>query len=190
MKTGLFFGSFNPIHIGHLALANYIVSFTDIQELWFVVSPQNPLKSKSTLLPDYHRLEMVHLAINETEQFKVSDVEFRMPKPSYTIDTLTYLSEKHPKREFVFIMGGDNLLHFHKWKNHELIEEKYRRYVYPRPGVSDEEYHKHKNIERVNAPLMEISSSFIRAAIKDGRDVRYFAPKVTWDYIIKMGFYT
>ncbi len=189
IKTGLFFGSFNPVHIGHLAIANYMIEFSDLQELWFVVSPQNPLKKKKTLLPESFRLEMTLLAIEGDDRFDVSDIEFRMPKPSYTIDTLTYLSEKQPGREFVMIMGADGLQNFHRWKNADLLEKQYHRYVYPRPGTDLKNFGEQKNITIVDAPFMEISSSFIRKAIRDGKDVRYFLPPKTYTYIKDMHFY-
>ncbi|SRR6056297_131845 len=189
IKTGLFFGSFNPVHIGHLAIANYMIEFSDLQAFWFVVSPQNPLKKKKTLLPEYHRLELTHLAIEGDDRFDVSDIEFRMPKPSYTIDTLTYLSEKQPGREFVMIMGADGLKNFHRWKNADLLEKQYHRYVYPRPGAEIENIGEQKNITFVDAPLMEISSSFIRKAISEGKDIRYFLPPKTYTYIKDMHFY-
>lgn len=188
-KIGLFFGSFNPIHIGHLAIANYIIEFSDIEQLWFIVSPQNPLKQKKTLLEDYHRLELTRLAVDDDDRFYVSDIEFNMPKPSFTIDTLAYLSEKFPGREFQLVMGADGLRTFSKWKNAELLEEKYHRLVYPRPGISDEVYRSHKNITVIDAPIMEISSSFIREAIRLGKDVKYFLPDATYRYIREMHFY-
>jgi len=188
-KTGLFFGSFNPIHIGHLAIASYMMEYSDLQELWFVVSPQNPLKEKKTLLADYDRLELTQRAIEDDDRFDVSDIEFRMPRPSYTIDTLTYLSEKHPSREFVLIMGSDGLKHFHRWKHADLLEQRYHRLVYPRPGMTREMIKKQKNITLMDAPLMEISSSFIRQAISDGKDMRHFLPPKTYNYIREMHFY-
>jgi nicotinate-nucleotide adenylyltransferase len=189
IKTGLYFGSFNPVHIGHMAIANYMVEFTDIEELWFVVSPQNPLKNKKSLLEDYHRLELTRLAVGDDERFYVSDIEFGMPRPSYTIDTLTYLGEKQPNREFCIIMGSDGLKSFHKWKNADLLAEQYPRLVYPRPGFSKEEILIHKNTTLVDAPLMEISSTFIRKAIRDEKDIRYFLPEKTYKYIVDMHFY-
>ena len=189
MKTGLFFGSFNPIHNGHLAIAEYIYEYTDLEQLWFVVSPQNPFKRKQTLLDDHHRLEMVYRAIGDDLRFRVSDIEFRMPKPSFTVDTLTWLSEKHPDDEFVMIMGADNLKSFNKWKNCELLVEKYTRYVYPRHGSDDAEILKHKNVVKVDAPKIEISSSFIRQAIAEGKKVRYFMPEKVYNYIDEMNFY-
>ncbi len=138
IKTGLYFGSFNPIHIGHMAIANFMIEFSDLEQLWFVVSPHNPLKEKKTLLKDYHRLEMVRLAVEDDDRFRVSDIEFKLPTPSYTIDTLAYLEEKNPGREFQLVMGADGLKTFHKWKHAELIVQKYHRLIYPRPG-SDRE---------------------------------------------------
>lgn len=191
MKTGLFFGSFNPIHIGHLAIANYMLEFTDLSQLWFVVSPHNPLKEKSTLLDDRQRLEMVRLALGDDQRFRVSDIEFKLPRPSYTIDTLAYLEEKFPEREFALIMGSDNLKTIHKWKNIENILTNYQIFVYPRPDYSaDEKPLKVPNkITITRAPLMEISSVFIRKAIKDGKDVQYFLPEKVYKYICEMHFY-
>jgi nicotinate-nucleotide adenylyltransferase len=189
MKIGLFFGSFNPVHNGHLAIAEYIYEYTDLQEIWFVVSPQNPFKRRLILLDDHHRLEMVYKAIGDDPRFRVSDIEFKMPKPSFTVDTLTYLSEKHPKKEFVMILGADNLKSFNKWKNCELLIEKYTRYVYPRHGVDDDEISKHKNVVAINAPRIEISSSFIRQAISDGKKIKYFLPDKVFEYIDQMNFY-
>ena len=189
IKTGLFFGSFNPIHNGHMAIAEYIREYTDLEQLWFVVSPQNPFKKKASLLEDHHRLELVHRAIGDDTRFRVSDIEFHMPKPSYTVDTLSYLSEKYPDREFSIILGADNLKSFNKWKNCEILVEKYKRYVYPRFGVCDDEMKKHKNVELVHAPRIEISSSFIREAIADGKTVKYFMPLPVFEYLDEMNFY-
>lgn len=188
-KTGLYFGSFNPIHIGHLIIASYMVEFTDLDQLWFVISPQNPLKKKRTLLEDYHRYELAYRTLKDDERFEVSDIEFRMPKPSYTIDTLTYLEEKKPRYEFSIIMGSDGLHTFHKWKNAAILAQNYRRYVYPRPGTPDDVYKNQQNITIVDAPQMDISSTFLRSAIKEGKDVRYFIPKQAYDYILEMNFY-
>jgi len=189
MKTGLFFGSFNPIHIGHLAIANYMLEFSDLDEIWFVVSPQNPLKNKKTLLNEYDRFKMVELALDDNLKIKPVDIEFRLPKPSFTIDTLTYLSEKNPKHKFVLIAGTDNFHSFHKWKNYKEILNQYMLYIYPRPGYSLGEYENHKSIKQINAPLMEISSSFIRKSIKEGKDIRYFLPSKVYSYIQEMHFY-
>ncbi|MFZ5940316.1 MAG: nicotinate (nicotinamide) nucleotide adenylyltransferase [Bacteroidota bacterium] len=188
-KTGLYFGSFNPIHIGHLAIAGYMTAFTDLDELWFVLSPHNPLKDKKSLLDDYQRLELVRLATEDDERFRVSDIEFHLPQPSYTIDTLSYLAEKYPDREFILVMGADGLKTFRKWKNYQVIEANYHRIVYPRPGIGREEILAHPNVSLVDAPLMEISSSFIRESIREGRDVRHFLPEKVHRYIREMHFY-
>jgi nicotinate-nucleotide adenylyltransferase len=189
MITGLYFGSFNPIHVGHLAIANFMVEFSDLDQLWFVVSPQNPLKARSSLLQDYHRLALVRLAIEDDERFRASDIEFKLPTPSYTIDTLTYLEEKHPGMEFQLIMGADGLKTFHKWKHSDLIVEKYHRLIYPRPGIDLKNASLIPNSTVVEAPMMEISSSFIRKAIKEGKDVRHLVPARAYKYIQEMHFY-
>ena len=189
MKTGLFFGSFNPIHIGHMAIANYMVEYSDIDQIWFVVSPHNPLKKKSTLLDDYQRLDIVHQAIEGDERFYACDIEFRLPKPSYTIDTLLYLKEKYPTKEFVLIMGADNLCEFDKWKNPEQLVKITERYVYPRPGIDTSNIPFPENIRWIDAPIMEISSTFIRNAIKDNKDIRHFIPAKAREYISEMNFY-
>lgn len=189
MITGLYFGSFNPIHIGHMAIANFMIEFSELDQLWFVVSPQNPLKEKKSLLKDYHRLEMVRLAVEEDERFRASDIEFRLPTPSYTIDTLAYLEEKHPGMEFQLVMGADGLRTYHKWKHAELITKKYHRLIYPRPGADLEAISRLPNITLVNAPLMEISSSFIRSAIRNGKDVRHLVPARAYQYMREMHFY-
>jgi len=190
LKIGLYFGSYNPIHIGHLAIANYMVEFTDIDQLWFVVSPQNPFKKKENLLADYHRLELVNRAIENDERFRASNIEFNLPKPSYTIDTLTYLQERFPDYSFVILMGADNLESFPKWKNFEMIVENYGVVVYPRPGFEMSKVPVHKNITVAEGvPLMEISSSFIRNTIKEGKDIRHFMPQKSWEYLDEMNFY-
>jgi len=189
MITGLYFGSFNPIHIGHLAIANYMVEYGGLNELWFIVSPHNPLKEKSTLLPDYQRLEIVNRAIHNYSKFKASNIEFSLPQPSYTVDTLAYLDEKYPQKEFALIMGEDNLQSFNKWKNYELLAEQRKILIYPRPNCKQTVWHKHKNVELINAPHMEISSSFIRRAITEEKDVRFFLPEAAWKYIDEMNFY-
>ena len=189
MKTGLYFGSFNPIHIGHMAIANFMIEFSELEQLWFVVSPQNPLKEKKTLLKEYHRLALVQLALEDDDRFRASDIEFKLPTPSYTIDTLVYLEEKNPGREFQLVMGADGLRTFHKWKHANLIVENYHRLIYPRPGVDMDVISKLPNATVVNAPLMEISSSFIRSAIKDGKDVRHLVPVMAYKYMREMHFY-
>ena len=189
MKIGLFFGSFNPIHNGHLIIANYLLEFSDLDKIWFVISPQKPFKKKASLLADYHRYELVNLAIGDNNKYKVSDIEFKMPKPSYTIDTLTYLKDKYPEREFVLIMGSDNLKSLHKWKNSEQLLQNYKIIVYPRPGFVGSEMKNNPKISIVQAPLMEISSTFIRKSIKEKRDIRFFMPEKTYNYIREMHFY-
>jgi len=189
MITGLYFGSFNPIHIGHMAIANFMIEFSDLEQLWFVVSPQNPLKNKKSLLKDYHRLEMVRLAVEDDDRFRASDIEFRLPTPSYTIDTLAYLEEKNPGREFQLVMGADGLKTFHKWKNAALIAEKYHRLIYPRPGTDMVAVSLLPNASLVDAPLMEISSSFIRNAVREGKDVRHLMPAKAFKYMQEMHFY-
>jgi nicotinate-nucleotide adenylyltransferase len=189
MQIGLYFGSFNPIHVGHMAIANYVVEYTDLDQLWFIVSPHNPLKKKETLLQDFERYDLVELSIGNDDRFRVSDIEFRLSKPSYTIDTLTYLQEQFPRYTFSLIIGSDNLSTFNQWKNYKLIEENYKRYIYPRRGSENLDSVKHQNIEVVDAPMIEISSSFIRNAIRQGKDIRYFLPDKVYDYIFKMNFY-
>lgn len=189
MHIGLFFGSFNPIHIGHLLIGNYMAEYTDLEQIWFVVSPHNPMKKKHTLLNDSYRLEMVHLAIGNDPRFRVSDIEFRMPKPSYTCDTLAYLEEKFPMHRFSLILGSDNLTGFNKWKNYELLISKYTRYIYPRHDEKEYDLNSEKNIKIVNAPRIEISSSFIRQAIAEGKNVEYFLPSKVYSYIDKMLLY-
>jgi len=188
-KIGLLFGSFNPIHSGHLILANYMAEFTDLDEVWFVVSPQNPLKNKSSLLADYHRLALVRLAVEDSKRLKVSNIEFSMPIPSYTIDTLTWLNEYNTDKEFVIICGTDIFPHFHKWKNYNEILNQYSIYVYPRPGYNMEKYSNYESIKMYEAPLMEISSSFIRKGIKEKKNMSYWMPESVYQYILEMHFY-
>lgn len=195
MKTGLFFGSFNPIHIGHLAIANYIVEFTDLDDIWFIVSPQNPLKAKETLLDDNNRLYMVRLAIEDDPRFRASDIEFELSRPSYTIDTMAFLSEKYPERDFTLIMGEDNLCTLHKWKNPEELVKRYPIITYPRvqSGTINDPFLKKilqsARVTMAKAPLMEISGSFIRRSIKEGKDVSWFLPAPVWKYIREMHYY-
>lgn len=190
-KIGLFFGSFNPIHIGHMAIAGYMTEFTDLKEVWFVVSPHNPLKKKSALLPDYERLLLTELAIGDNYRLRASDIEFRLPVPSYTIDTLTYLNEKFPSNEFMPIMGEDNLYTLHKWKNAEELVKRHKIIVYPRPYTSKpsssllDKILALADIEFVKAPLMDISGTFIRDGIKKGKNMSYFLAPPVWEYIEK-----
>jgi nicotinate-nucleotide adenylyltransferase len=170
-------------------IAGYMAEYTDISQVWFIVSPHNPLKEKATLLADHHRLAMANIAVEDDPRFRASGFEFHLPKPSYTIDTLTYLSEKYPEKEFVVIAGSDNLLSFHKWKNHERILELYHIYIYPRPGGKPTPFDDHPHIHFTRAPLIEISSSFIRESIQQGKNMRHFLPEKVWKYIDEMHFY-
>ncbi|MFF5382165.1 nicotinate (nicotinamide) nucleotide adenylyltransferase [Pedobacter suwonensis] len=189
LKTGLFFGSYNPIHTGHLIIANYMANHTALDEVWLVVSPHNPLKDKSGLTNMYDRLEMAKLATETAEHIRVSDIEFALPQPSYTIDTLTYLHEKYPEKEFVLIMGADNLVSFKKWKNYEVLLKNYHIYVYPRPGADVDAWKNHPSITFTNTPLMEISSTFIRKAIKEKKNVQFFLPDKVIEFIEGKGMY-
>ena len=189
-KTGLYFGSFNPIHVGHLIIAEYLVEHSDLQELWFVVSPQNPLKKKASLLDDLERLHIVNLAIEDDLRFKACDVEFSLPKPSYTSYTLQVLREQHPNREFCLIMGEDNLQTFDRWLNYEWILEHFSIYVYPRIGYDGGERKSHPRVTFIDAPRIELSSTLIRDSIRNGKEVRYMLPPGVYDYIDEMGFYT
>ena len=188
-KTGLFFGSFNPIHMGHLIIAQYMAHYTDLNEVWFMVSPHNPLKRKDTLINMYDRLEMVNLALEKAERLQSSDFEFRLQQPSYTIDTLTHLREQFPQKEFVLIMGSDNLKSLRKWKNYELILRDYQIYVYPRPGYEDAELAAHPSVILTDTPLMEMSSTFIRKAVREKKNVKFFVPDAVWKFIDKKGLY-
>lgn len=189
VKTGLFFGSFNPIHNGHLMIAGYMAEYTALDQVWFVVSPQNPLKEKNTLLADHHRLAMVNLAIEDDLRFKSCNIEFKLPKPSFTIDTMAYLTEKYPSKEFVLIAGSDILPTLHKWKNYEELIKQYSFLIYPRPGSSESGLSANSSFHLVDAPRIMISSSFIREGIKQGKDMRYFLPDKVWEYIREMHFY-
>lgn len=190
-KIGLYFGTFNPIHIGHIIIANFMVEFSDLDEVWLVVTPHNPFKKKSSLLDNHHRLEMVYLACEDYEKIKPCDVEFKLPQPNYTATTLVKLEEDHPTNQFCLIMGEDNLKSFHKWKNFEVILERHFIYVYPRISVGEVEHQfkDHPKITRVEAPIIEISSTFIRNAIKEGKNVTTMFPPHVWEYIDKMNFY-
>ncbi|KAF5028152.1 Nicotinate-nucleotide adenylyltransferase [anaerobic digester metagenome] len=187
--TGLFFGSFNPIHLGHLCIAEYMLNWGALQEVWFVVSPQNPLKQKKSLLGAAHRLDMVMEAIKDDPRFQASDVEFFLPQPSYTIDTLVRLRESHPHRSFIMISGSDILPSLHKWKNYEILLRDYRFLIFPRYGSDDHPLLQHPSINLLNAPRIEISSTFIRNSIKAGKTVRYFLPDSVFRMIDKWGFY-
>jgi nicotinate-nucleotide adenylyltransferase len=190
-KIGLYFGTFNPIHIGHLIIANYMVEFSDLDEVWLVVTPHNPHKTKNTLLDDTHRLSMVRIALEDYPKLKASNVEFELKQPNYTVNTLVHLEEKYPDASFCLIMGEDNLKSFHKWKNYEVILERYAIYVYPRisEGTIKTRFNNHSKIYKVNAPIMELSSTFIRNNIKTGKNIRPMLPHSVWKYIDEMNFY-
>lgn len=181
MKTGLFFGSFNPIHIGHLIIANYMLEFTDLEEIWFVVSPLSPFKQEKELIEDHHRLKMVKLAIENTKGYKACDIEFTLPKPSYTFRTLEFLKKKYPNRNFVIILGGDNILSFSKWKKNKWISENFQIYVYSRPGF--EHFSQIKNVFSFKAPLLEISATQIRKALAQGKNMIFFLHPNVYKYI-------
>ena len=188
-KIGLFFGSFNPIHIGHLIIANIMAENTDLSKVWFVVSPQNPFKPSKGLLHEFDRYDMVKAAIADHYKLEVSDVEFHLPKPSYTIHTLAYLAEKFPDKKFVLIMGEDNLESFNKWKNYQQILEHYELYVYPRPHVTNSELKRHGHVKMVEAPLLDISATYIRSCIKSNKSIRYLVPESVEQLIQLKKFY-
>lgn len=189
ISVGLYFGSFNPVHNGHLMIANYLVEYTSIDELWFVVSPQNPHKDKKVLLDGYHRIELLERAIGNDPRFRICDIEFTMPRPSYTIDTLVRLSERYPNCDFTLICGMDNLVNFRKWKNYQMILENYKVMVYPRKGFDGGDLLTHPSVSVADAPEIEISSSFIRAARGSGKDVRYFMNGESYKFMTDMHFY-
>lgn len=191
MKVGLYFGTFNPIHVGHLIIANHIVENSDLDQLWMVVTPHNPLKNKSGLLADYHRLQMVHLATEEYDKIIPSDIEFKLPQPNYTVNTLAHLQEKFPQHQFSLIMGEDNLKSLKKWKNYEVILNDYQLYVYPRISTDEvpEEFENHPNVHKVNAPIIELSSTFIRNSIKEQKNVKPMLDAKVWEYINHNLFY-
>lgn len=187
MKIGLYFGSFNPVHIGHLIIGSFVANNTDVDQVWFVVSPHNPLKKTSTLLNEYHRLHLVQLAIEKDEQLKTSNIEFKLPRPSYTIDTLTYLQEKYPNNDFAVIIGSDSYQNISKWKNYELLLKNYSFYVYQRPGF--EVKATGENITVLKAPLLEISSTQLREAIREGKSIRYLVPESVQEEIERNHYY-
>ena len=197
-NIGLFFGTFNPIHVGHLILANFMAQLPEIDEVWFVVTPRNPFKSKETLLDDIHRLALVREAVEGNMRLKASNIEFGMPQPNYTVDTLAFLSEKYPEKNFTLIMGEDNLRGFHKWKNYEVILQYYHILVYPRVYTQNEQVEqsettkellRHSHVKMVDAPLMKISSSMIREMIAEGKDVQYILSPEVFKYVDEMNFY-
>lgn len=188
-KIGLFFGSFNPIHMGHLIIANLMAETTDLKKVWFVVSPQNPFKPSKGLLHEFDRYDLVRAAIYDNSKLEVSDVEFHLPKPSYTIHTLVHLQEKHPEKEFKVIIGEDNLVTFAKWKNYREILGQYGLYVYPRPNAQLSELKEHPNVTMVEAPRLDISATFIRNCIRKKQSVRYLVPDAVEALIRAKGFY-
>ncbi|MDB4066552.1 nicotinate (nicotinamide) nucleotide adenylyltransferase [Flavobacteriaceae bacterium] len=190
-KIGLYFGTFNPIHIGHLILANHFAETTDIDEVWFVVTPQNPMKKKDSILGNRQRLELVYRATKDYPKLHPSDIEFELPIPNYTINSLTLLEEKHPNKHFTLLMGEDNLVNFPKWKNYDLILERYELYVYPRHSERPipEQLQDHSKINLIDAPKIELSSSAIRTAIKKGQNVQPLLPPESWSYLDEMNFY-
>ena len=191
MKIGLYFGTFNPMHVGHLIIANHMAEHADLDQVWMVVTPHNPLKKKNTLLDDYHRLQMVHLATEDFPKIKPSDIEFKLSQPNYTVNTLVHLQEKYPNYEFSLIMGADNLKSLHKWKNYEAILENHEIYVYPRISseVENATFKNHPKIHTIDAPVVEISSTFIRDNIKKGKNVQPLLPAKVWEYIDHNNFY-
>ena len=188
MKIGLYFGSFNPIHAGHLIIANHILNETALEKVWLVVSPQNPFKVNHSLLNEYDRLHLAQLAIDTDIRIKASDIEFKLPRPSYTADTLAYLAEKYPEHEFAIIMGSDSFQNLHKWKNPSFIIANYPVYVYQRPGFTITDTHNAK-LELLNAPLLEIPSTHIRELIREGKSFRYLVPDPVREEIERCGYY-
>jgi len=188
-QVGLFFGSFNPIHVGHMIVANSMLELTDMDEVWFVVSPQNPLKERHTLLADHHRLQMVRAAIDDNYRMRACDAEFHLPIPSYTVVTLAHLAEKYPDKRFSLIMGGDNLENFPRWRNYEYILEHYDLYVYPRPGCGKASLEDHPHVHLVDVPMMDISSSYIRRQVAEGHPPRYLLTEPVFQYLTEMHFY-
>ena len=192
MNIGLYFGTFNPIHVGHMAIANHMVEFSDLDEVWFVVTPHSPFKKKSSLLDDNHRYQLAQIAVEEYPKLRASNIEFKLPQPNYTINTLVHISEKYSQYNFNLIMGEDNLKSFHKWKNYEVILKHHNIYVYPRiyeNSVTETQFDNHPNIHKIDAPIMEISSTFIRKAIKEKKNIKALLPCNVWQYIDEMNFY-
>ena len=188
-KVGIYSGSFNPIHHGHVMLANYLVEFSDLDELWFVVTPQNPLKQKAELLDDNERLKLVQLTVADDPRFSVSDIEMHLPRPSYTINTLNTLSEQYPDGQFVFICGMDSLQNFKHWRDYQKILDNYELLVFPREGYDGGDLADYPSVTVLKTPILEISSTFIRQCIKEGRDVRHFMPEKAFNYLKQNRFY-
>lgn len=190
-KIGLFFGTFNPIHVGHLVIANHMAEYSNLDQVWLVVTPLSPFKKKKTLLDNNHRFQMVDRAVEVYSKLRASDIEFNLPQPNYTINTLAYLEEQYPNNEFALIMGEDNLKSFHKWKNFKTILERHDIYVYPRisSGETEVRFNEHPRINRLDCPIMEISSTFIRNAIAAGKNIRPMMPEAAWIYMDEMNFY-
>jgi nicotinate-nucleotide adenylyltransferase len=191
MRVGLYFGTFNPIHVGHLIIANHMAEYSGLDQIWMVVTPHNPHKKKSTMLDDHHRLQMVFLATDDYQKLKPSDIEFKLPQPNYTVYTLAHLQEKFPQHTFSLIMGEDNLNSLHKWKNYEVILQNHDIYVYPRINtqVSDPKILSSTRIHKIDAPVMEISSTFIRDSIKEGKNAQPLLPYKVWQYVEHNLFY-
>ena len=189
MRIGLYFGSFNPIHNGHLIIANHVRQQADLQQVWFVISPQNPLKPSTALLNEYHRFALVQLAIDDEKGLKASDIEFKLPRPSYTADTLAYLQEKYPQHEFSIIMGSDSFQNLSKWKNPEYILKHHKVYVYKRPGFEIEKSSQNNSVQVLNAPLLEISATHIRDNIQSGKSIRFLVPDKVKEEIEKNNYY-
>ena len=191
MKVGLYFGTFNPIHVGHLIIANHLVEFSDLDEVWFVVTPQSPHKKKQSLLDNHHRYELVYIAVENYPKLRPSDIEFKLSQPNYTVHTLAHIAEKYPEKEFCLIMGEDNLKTFHKWKNYEAIIEHHDIYVYPRIGGGKvkNQFRDHPKVHRVDAPVIQISATHIRNSIKEGKNVQSLMPEGVWKYVDEMNFY-
>ena len=188
MNIGLYFGSFNPVHCGHLIIANHILNETDLEKIWFIVSPQNPFKTSAALLNEYNRLHLLKLATEDDPRIKVSDIEFGLPKPSYSSVTLAHLQEKYPKHQFSIIMGGDSFQNLNKWNNADYIIKNFALYVYPRPGFEIQN-HFNAKLKIVKAPLLQISATQIRQLIKDGKSVRYLLPEKVREEIEKGNYY-
>lgn len=189
MKVGLLFGSFNPVHVGHLILANYMAYNTDLSAVWLVVSPQNPFKASKSLLHEFDRYHMVSLAIDKNSRLGVSDIEFKMPRPSYTIDTLTFLQDKYPGYQFVLIMGQDNLPTLPKWKNYQAILDFFEVYVYPRTGIAPSPLQEHAKVKLIPAPMLDISATLIRDCIRQGKSITYMVPEAVENYIHQKKFW-